>query len=315
MVCNFSPSLPASKAWQRILILIAMFFGLVSVGAFAYYYMVVNDDYMVVACIATIIPSLILVIGTYAYLRVNWVNPDVFAQPALPRLLPTLKKKVLLYLSVGFMLGVPAVYVIMSGVKQNIFTISFPVVYIIGLSVASIGFLPNFLTSTGAIAPVRYFVLLVSLTIILLKVGVYIDSYFPGNLDGEIPRMMFFALGVANWLLILMLHASWHQVFTMEVPPAVSVSVPLNVAKQTESTVVQIVHVKECECNRCNRLQVHSQDLQVHSQDLQVHRQDLQVSADMKRQPPPQLTIPRLDLAASNVSSPADSLTGQIMAL
>lgn len=296
MVCNFSPSLPASKAWQRILILIAMFFGLVSVGAFAYYYMVVNDDYMVVACIATIIPSLILVIGTYAYLRVNWVNPDVFAQPALPRLSLTLKKKVLRYLSVGFMLGVPAVYAIMSGVKQNIFTISFPVVYIIGMSVASIGFLPNFLTSTGAIAPVRYFVLLVSLTIILLKVGVYLDSYFPGNLSGSLVRCMFYALGAANWLLILMLHASWHGVFTMEVPPTVHVSVPLNVAE----TVVQIVHVPcphtgECSCN-----------------SKIIHSKDLSASADMQRSP---LTIPRLDLAASNVSSPADSLTGQIMAL
>jgi hypothetical protein len=263
----------------------------------------------VVACIATILPSLIIGVGTYAYLRVNYVKPVLpvkeVAQkaeqpPALPRLSAELKKKVLLYLSVGLMLVIPAVYVIMSGVKQNIFTIAFPIAYIIGMSVASIGFLPNFLTSTGAIAPVRYFVLLVSLTIILLKVGVYLDSYFPGNLDGEIPRMMFFALGAANWLLILMLHASWHQVFTMEVPPAVSVSVPLNVANQPDSTVVQIVHVKECVCKQCNHLQVHSQNLQV--------------STDMK-QPPPQLTIPRLDLAASNVRSPAASSTLQGMAL
>jgi len=289
MVCNFSSALPASKAWRRIIIFLAMFFGLVSVGAIAYYYMVVSNDYLVIACIATLGPTLIIGVGTYCYLLVNYQPKQVLPTqqleipPASQQVKTAMKKKVLLYLLFGFMLGVPAIYVIMSGVKQNIFTISFPVVYIIGMSVASIAFLPGFLRSTGAIAPVRWFVLLVTLTIIILKVGIYLNSYFPGNLSHSIAENLFFSLGVANWLLILMLDASWHQVFTIEVP----VSVPLNKLQ----TTVEIVHTDECKCTKCK---------------------DPRVSDGMLRSP---LTIPSLNPLASNVRSPSDSLGVNVMAL
>jgi hypothetical protein len=126
------------------------------------------------------------------------------------------KWKVLAYVAFGFLLGVPAVYLIMHGVRKDMFTTVFPLAYIIVMSVVSMAFLPGFLKTTRAIAPVRYIILTVALFVILLKVGVYLNSYFPGNLNEFVTIDLFFALGCANILLLFLLHAAWHQVFTMD---------------------------------------------------------------------------------------------------
>jgi hypothetical protein len=113
----------------------------------------------------------------------------------------------------------------MHGVTKDIFATVFPLAYIIVMSVCTIGFLPEFLKTTGAIAPVRYVILMVALFVILLKTGVYLNSYFPGNLTDFVARNLFLALGCANILLLFLLHAAWHQVFTMEHV----VAIPLNI--------------------------------------------------------------------------------------
>ena len=120
----------------------------------------------------------------------------------------------------------------MHGVTKDVFTTVFPLAYIILMSVVSMAFLPGFLKTTGAIAPVRYVILTVALFVILLKTGVYLNAYFPGNLTEFVTRNLFFALGCANILLLFLIHAAWHQVFTMEH----DVALPLNGFTQPKAT-------------------------------------------------------------------------------
>ena len=227
-----------SKKSQRMLAFLFMLLGLTAAGALAYFLLDQNnhDGVMIVSTVAPVIG---FVTSTMLYLRINWVAPDVFAQDAaVPSKMDRWKRELLAYVAIGFLLGVPAVYVIMHGVTKDIFTTVFPLAYIILMSVCTIGFLPGFLTATGAIAPVRYGILTVALFVILLKVGVYLNSYFAGNLTDSVTRNLFFALGCANILLLFLIHASWHQVFTIENV----VAFPLNITppKREEVYIVTV---------------------------------------------------------------------------
>jgi hypothetical protein len=133
------------------------------------------------------------------------------------------------------------------------FSTVFPLCYILLMSVVSIAFLPGFLKTTGAIAPVRYVILTVALFVILLKTGIYLNSYFPGNLGEKVTRDFFFALGCANILLLFLLHAAWHQVFTVEhvvalplnhVTPPKQILAPNEMQEKAQPEhTVHIVHV------------------------------------------------------------------------
>jgi hypothetical protein len=103
------------------------------------------------------------------------------------------KRKILGYVSVGLLLGVPAVYFIIKGVTRDLFATIFPIAYIFLMSVYTIAFLPGYLKVKGTISPVRYLILTVSLYVIILKVGIYLDSYFPGVVSELIAKKMFFA--------------------------------------------------------------------------------------------------------------------------
>ena len=225
-----------SREWQRIVVFLIMFLSLIGIGALVYFLLDQNkhDGVMIVSTVTTFI---LFTVTTYVYLRINWVapDPDVISDDAGADLsqMHQWKRKILCYVGIGFLIGVPAVYIIMHGVTKDIFATVFPLAYIIVMSVCTIAFLPEFLKTTGAIAPVRYGILTVALFVILLKVGVYLNSYFPGNLSDKITRDLFFALGCANILLLFLLHGAWHQVFTLEHV----VATPLNITppKQTET--------------------------------------------------------------------------------
>jgi hypothetical protein len=206
-----------SKKSQRMLAFLFMLLGLTAAGALVYFLLDQNnhDGVMIVSTVA---PFIVFAMTTYVYLRINWVAPDVIGEEAGSDIskMYACKRKLLCYVGIGFLLGVPAVYLIMHGVTKDIFATVFPLAYIILMSVCTIGFLPGFLKTTSAIAPVRYVILTVALFVILLKTGVYLNSYFPENLTEFVTRNLFFALGCANILLLFLLHAAWHQVFTME---------------------------------------------------------------------------------------------------
>jgi hypothetical protein len=152
----------------------------------------------------------------WLYLRINYVQPNDLETTSKESEMAKYKRKIILYVLVGLLLGVPAIYFIIEGVTQDLFTTLFPIAYIILMSVVSIAFLPGFLKATGAIAPVRYFILTVMLFVILLKVAVYLTSYFPGTLTDVVGRHLFFALGCGNVFLLFLLNSAWHQVFTLE---------------------------------------------------------------------------------------------------
>lgn len=221
-----------SKRSQRMLVFLSMLLGLTAAGAIVYFLLDQNnhDGVMIVS---TVTPVIAFVTSTWLYLRINWVAPDVFAQDADPSKMAQCKWKVLAYVAFGFLLGVPAVYLIMHGVRKDMFTTVFPLAYIIVMSVVSMAFLPGFLKTTRAIAPVRYIILTVALFVILLKVGVYLNSYFPGNLNEFVTKNLFFALGCGNIFLLFLLHAAWHQVFTMDH----IVATPLNDITRPNSTI------------------------------------------------------------------------------
>ena len=204
-----------SKRSQRMLVFLSILLGLTAAGALVYF-LLDHANYDGIMIVSTVAPAIAFVTSTWLYLRINWVAPDVFAQDADPSKMHALKRKLLAYVGIGFLLGVSAVYLIMHGVTKDIFATVFPLAYILLMSVASIAFLPEFLKTTRAIAPVRYAILMVALFVILLKTGVYLNSYFPGNLTDFVVRNLFFALGCANILLLFLLHAAWHQVFTMK---------------------------------------------------------------------------------------------------
>lgn len=206
-----------SRESQRMLAFLFMLFGLTAAGALVYF-LLDQNNHVGVMTVSTVAPVIVFAMTTWVYLRINWVVPDVIGEDTGSDIskMHALKRKLLCYVGIGFLLGVPAVYLIMHGVTNDIFTTIFPLAYIILMSVTSIAFLPGFLKTTRAIAPVRYVILTVALFVILLKVGVYLNSYFPGNLSEFVTRNLFFALGCGNILLLFLLHAAWHQVFTME---------------------------------------------------------------------------------------------------
>ena len=222
-----------SKKSQRMLAFLFMLLGLTAAGAIVYFLLDQNnhDGVMIVS---TVTPVIAFVTSTWLYLRINWVAPDVFAQNAHPSKMAQCKWKVLAYVAFGFLIGVPAVYLIMHGVRKDMFTTVFPLAYIILMSVVSMAFLPGFLKTTRAIAPVRYIILTVALFVILLKVGVYLNSYFPGNLNEVITKNLFFALGCGNIFLLFLLHAAWHQIFTM----VHSVAIPLNIKQPKDAVFI-----------------------------------------------------------------------------
>jgi hypothetical protein len=198
-----------------MLVFLFKFLSLFGIGALVYF-LLDHNNHVGVMIVSTVAPFIMFAMTTWLYLRINWVVPDVIGEEADISKMHALKRKLLEYVAIGFLIGAPAVYIIMHGVTKDIFTTVFPLAYIILMSVASIAFLPGFLKTTGAIAPVRYVILTVALFVILLKTGVYLNSYFPGNLTEFVTRNLFFALGCANILLLFLLHAAWHQVFTME---------------------------------------------------------------------------------------------------
>ena len=204
-----------TKESQRFLVFMIMLLSLTGTGALAFMLLEQNnhDGVMIVS---TIVPTIIFAITTWLYLRINWVLPNMFASDSMPSPMASYKRKILGYVSVGLLLGIPAVYFIMKGVTNDLFATVFPLAYIFMMSVCTIAFLPGYLKVTGTIASVRYLILAVSLCVIILKVGIYLDSYFPGVISELLSRKMFFALGCGNILLVFMLHAAWHQVFTVE---------------------------------------------------------------------------------------------------
>jgi len=206
-----------SRALQRILVSLIMLLSLFGIGALVYF-LLDHNNHVGVMIVSTVAPAIVFAVKTWVYLRINWVVPDVIGDDSGSDIskMHALKRKLICYVGIGFLLGVPAVYFIMHGVTKDIFATVFPLCYILLMSVASIAFLPEFLKTTRAIAPVRYGILTVALFVILLKTGVYLNSYFPGNLSEFVARNLFFALGCANILLLFLIHAAWHQVFTME---------------------------------------------------------------------------------------------------
>jgi hypothetical protein len=207
-----------------MLVFLIMLLSLIGIGALVYY-LLDQNNHVGVMIVSTVAPVIVVVMKTWVDLRINWKAPNAFEQVVDLSEMYALKRKLLYYVGIGFILGVSAVYFIMHGVTKDLFSTIFPLAYILLMSVASIAFLPEFLKTTRAIAPVRYVILTVALFVIILKVGVYLNSYFPGNLDEEVTRDLFFALGCANILLLFLLHAAWHQVFTMEHV----VALPLNI--------------------------------------------------------------------------------------
>jgi hypothetical protein len=205
---------------------------LFGIGALVYF-LLDHNNHVGVMIVSTVAPVIGFAMTTYVYLRINWVAPDVIGEDAVPSKMAQCKRKLLAYVAIGFLLGVPAVYFIMHGVTKDIFATVFPLAYILLMSVCTIGFLPGFLKATGAIAPVRYVILTVALFVILLKTGVYLNSYFPGNLTDFVTRNLFFALGCGNIFLLFLLHAAWHQVFTMDHV----VALPLNDVTRPKPTI------------------------------------------------------------------------------
>ena len=197
-----------SKRSQRTLVFAIMLLSLATMGALVYLFLILGN-YTGLMVVSTVAPVIIFSVCTYLYLRIN------LSASGIP-LMTKLKKKIITYVILGFLLGVPSVYFIMHGVTHTHFSTVFPLAYILIMSVCTIAIVPAFLKATGAIAPVRYMIIAVALFVILLKVGVYLDSYFPGNMTANMTRNMFFALGCANVFLLFMLHAAWHQVFTKE---------------------------------------------------------------------------------------------------
>ncbi len=204
-----------SRESQRMLVFLIMLLSLFGIGALVYF-LLDHDNYVGVMIVSTIPTTFVFAITIWLCLRINWVAPGAFKLVVDLSEMYALKRKLLCYVGIGFLLGISAVYLIMHGVTKDLFTTIFPLVYIILMSVVSIAFLPEFLKTTRAIAPVRYVILTVALFVIILKVGVYINSYFPGNLSDKVTRDLFFALGCANILLLFMIQAAWHQVFTVE---------------------------------------------------------------------------------------------------
>jgi hypothetical protein len=204
-----------SKRSQRMLVFLIMLLSLIGIGALVYY-LLDHNNYVGVMIVSTVATFIVFAMKTWIDLRINWVAPNAFEQVADLSKMYACKRKLLYYVGIGFILGVSAVYFIMHGVTKDLFSTIFPLAYILLMSVASIAFLPEFLKTTRAISPVRYVILTVALFVILLKVGVYLNSYFPGNLSDKVTRDLFFALGCANILLLFLIHAAWHQVFTME---------------------------------------------------------------------------------------------------
>jgi len=200
---------------KKFMVFMTMLLSLTGTGALTFM-LLEQKLYHAVLAVSTVMLVIIFSISTWLYLRINYVPPNVLEPKPKLSEMAEYKLKILVYVLLGVLLGVPAVYVIMHGVKKDIFTTVFPLSYIIIMSVVSMAFLPGFLNATGAIAPVRYVILTVALFVILLKVAVYLNSYFPGNLTDFVGRNLFFALGCGNVFLLFLLHATWHQVFTME---------------------------------------------------------------------------------------------------
>jgi hypothetical protein len=223
------------KDSQKIVVFMIMLLILTGTGALVFM-LLEEKRYDGVMIVSTVVPSIIFCISTWLYLRINWVTPDVFASNSVQTEMAAYKRKILGYVSVGLLLGIPAVYFIMKGVTHDLFATIFPIAYIFLMSVYTIAFLPGYLKVTGAISPVRYLILTVSLCVIILKVGIYLDSYFPGVVSELIAKKMFFALGCANMLLVFMLHAAWHQVFTVEQV----VVIPLNQPEKIEIISVPV---------------------------------------------------------------------------
>ena len=239
-----------SRKSQRMLVFLIKFLSLTAAGALVYF-LLDHNNHDGVMIVSTVAPAIVFAVKTWVYLRINWVVPDVIGEDAGACIskMHALKRKLLCYVGIGFLIGGPAVYFIMHGVTKDIFATVFPLCYIILMSVASIAFLPGFLKTTRAIAPVRYVILTVALFVILLKVGVYLNSYFPGNLSEFVTRNLFFALGCANILLLFLIHAAWHQVFTIkhvvELPLNHDVT-PLNqTQKKAPEQTVYIVNVPD----------------------------------------------------------------------
>ena len=198
-----------------MLVFLTMLLSLIGISALVYF-LLDQNNHNGVMIVSTVPTAIVFVMKTWMDLRINWVAPNAFELVVDLSEMHAYKRKLLCYVGIGFLLGVPAVYFIMHGVTKDIFATVFPLCYILLMSVVSIAFLPGFLKATGAIAPVRYVILTVALFVILLKTGVYLNSYFPENLSEFVTRNLFFALGCANILLLFLLHAAWHQVFTME---------------------------------------------------------------------------------------------------
>ena len=211
-----------SIKWQRTLVFLIMLLSLAAMGALVYLLLILGN-YTGLMVVSTVTPTIIMSIATWLYLRINWSASGILATSLL---MTQWKRKILTYVGIGFFLGVPSVYFIMHGVTQSIFSTVFPLAYILLMSVCTIAVVPAFLKATGAIALVRYVIITVALFVILFKVSVYLDSYFPGNLTTTITKNLFFTLGCSNVLLLFLLHSAWHQVFTME--QAVVVAAPLN---------------------------------------------------------------------------------------
>lgn len=240
-----------SRASQRMLVFLIMLLTLFGIGALVYY-LLDQNNHVGVMTVSTVAPVIVFSMKTWVDLRINLVAPNAFEQVADLSKMHALKRKLLGYVGIGFLIGVPAVYFIMHGVTKDLFSTIFPLAYILLMSVASIAFLPGFLKATKAIAPVRYVILTVALFVILLKTGVYLNSYFPGNLTEFVTRNLFFALGCANILLLFLLHAAWFQVFTMEHVVALPLNhvtppkqiLALNQTEEKEpAPTVYIVHV------------------------------------------------------------------------
>jgi hypothetical protein len=210
-----------SKNLKRTMIFLIMLLILTGTSVLVHL-LLEHDNHDGVMIVSTVVPAIVFTTATWLYLRVNWAVTDNLSQQTQKI---SAKYRIIAYVLAGFLLGIPAMYFIMNGVTKSVFSTVFPIGYIFIMSVYTIAFLPGFLKTTETVAPMRFVILAVALIVILLKVGVYLNSYFPGTITDVIVKNLFFALGGGNILLLFLLHSAWHQVFKVE---PVKVVTPLN---------------------------------------------------------------------------------------
>ena len=100
-----------SRESKRMLAFLIKFLSLFGIGALVYF-LLDHNNHVGVMIVSTVAPVIGFAMTTYVYLRINWVAPDVIGEDAVPSKMAQCKRKLLAYVAIGFLLGVPSVYFI-----------------------------------------------------------------------------------------------------------------------------------------------------------------------------------------------------------